>query len=75
MFPAALVETVMEIAVVLAAKPTTAAMKELLLEFCKECLEFRGQMASYPAEMKISEVFPAVIEVPTESSSIGISTL
>ena len=60
----------MELAVVLEAKPTTAAMKELLLEFSMECLTFRGQMASYLAEMKISEVFPAVIEVPTESSDI-----
>ena len=68
-------DTVMELAVVLAAKPTTAAMKELLLEFSMECLKFRGQMASFQAAMKISEVFLAVIEVPTESSSIAISKL
>ena len=75
MFLAAPVETVLEIAVVVETKPTTASMKELLLEFCKECLEFRGQMASYPAAVRISEVFSAVIEVSTGSSSIGNSKL
>ena len=75
MFPAALVEIVMELAVVLEAKPTTAAMKELLLEFSMECLKFRGQMASDKGPMKISELFPAVIEVPTGTSDIGTSKL
>ena len=75
MFLAAPVETVLERAVVLEAKPTTASYSEIMFEFSMECLEFRGQMASYPAAIRISEVFPAVIEVPTESLSIEISKL